>query len=66
MGVHYPHDVLVGSLVGALVGVPLALAAGRAAPLVERARGGPLGPVLGAGPALVGASGESPLETRSP
>lgn len=50
VGVHYPHDVVVGALVGTLVAVPLALVAGRAAPLVGRARSGPLGPVLGDGP----------------
>ncbi|MFC8452660.1 phosphatase PAP2 family protein [Kitasatospora sp. NPDC057223] len=64
VGVHYPHDVLVGALVGTLVGVPLAVAAGRAAPLVDRARGGPLGALLGAGP-VAAAAGGSPLETRS-
>ncbi|WP_035794204.1 phosphatase PAP2 family protein [Kitasatospora mediocidica] len=52
VGVHYPHDVLIGMLVGVLVAIPLAMAAGRAAPLVERARGGALGPFLGAGPAV--------------
>ncbi|AUG80208.1 phosphatase PAP2 family protein [Kitasatospora sp. MMS16-BH015] len=51
VGVHYPHDVAVGALVGVLVGLPLALLAGRAAPLVDRLRGGPLGPFLGTGPA---------------
>lgn len=66
VGVHYPHDVLVGSLVGVLVGVPLALVSGRAAPLVDKARSGPLGALLGAGAAPVGASDEAPVETRSP
>ncbi|GAA1404074.1 hypothetical protein GCM10009639_49720 [Kitasatospora putterlickiae] len=50
VGVHYPHDVLAGALVGLLVAVPLALAAGSAGPWVERARTGPLKPLLGAGP----------------
>ncbi|MER5865419.1 phosphatase PAP2 family protein [Kitasatospora sp. NPDC002040] len=50
VGVHYPHDVLAGALVGILVAVPLALLAARAAPLVDRGRSGPLGPFLGAGP----------------
>ncbi|BFV56778.1 phosphatase PAP2 family protein [Kitasatospora sp. CMC57] len=54
VGAHYPHDVLAGALVGILVAVPLALLAGRAAPWVERARGGPFGPFLGAGPAMAG------------
>nr|WP_202524193.1 phosphatase PAP2 family protein [Kitasatospora sp. SID7827] len=51
VGAHYPHDVLVAALVGILVAAPLALLAGRAAPLVDRLRTGPLGPVLGAGTA---------------
>ncbi|MER5636642.1 phosphatase PAP2 family protein [Kitasatospora sp. NPDC002227] len=51
VGVHYPHDVAVGALVGVLVALPLAVLAGRAAPLVDRLRGGPLGPFLGTGPA---------------
>ncbi|KQV03345.1 MULTISPECIES: phosphatase PAP2 family protein [unclassified Kitasatospora] len=46
IGVHYPHDVVAGALVGILVAIPLALAAARAAPLVDRARSGPLGPML--------------------
>ncbi|MFF8773241.1 phosphatase PAP2 family protein [Kitasatospora sp. NPDC015120] len=50
VGVHYPHDVLAGALVGLVVAVPLALAASGAGPLVERARTGPLRPLLGAGP----------------
>ncbi|WP_327684170.1 phosphatase PAP2 family protein [Kitasatospora sp. NBC_00458] len=58
VGVHYPHDVLAGAVVGVLVAVPLALAAGRAGPLVGRARSGPLRPFLGAG--LVPAGGGRP------
>ncbi|WP_280716224.1 phosphatase PAP2 family protein [Kitasatospora sp. MAP5-34] len=50
IGVHYPHDVVVGALVGILVAIPLALLAARLAPLVDRLRTGPLGPVLGTGP----------------
>ncbi|WP_457031370.1 phosphatase PAP2 family protein [Kitasatospora sp. P5_F3] len=46
IGVHYPHDVVAGALVGILVAIPLALAAARAAPLVDRARSGPFGPML--------------------
>lgn len=53
IGVHYPHDVLVGSLVGILAGVALTPLAGRAAPLVDRARSGPLGALLGAGAGAV-------------
>ncbi|MFB7664665.1 phosphatase PAP2 family protein [Kitasatospora sp. NPDC056138] len=52
VGVHYPHDVAVGALVGVVVGIPLALLAGRLAPLVDRLRSGPLAPVLGAGRAV--------------
>jgi undecaprenyl-diphosphatase len=52
IGVHYPHDVVVGSLVGIAVGVPSAVLAGRAAPLVDRLRGGALGVFLGAGPVM--------------
>ncbi|MGW4384740.1 phosphatase PAP2 family protein [Kitasatospora sp. NPDC004531] len=51
VGAHYPHDVAAGALVGVLVAIPLALLAGRAAPLVGRLRTGPLGPVLGTGAA---------------
>ncbi|MEU2953811.1 phosphatase PAP2 family protein [Streptomyces xanthochromogenes] len=36
VGAHYPHDVVVGLVVGALVGLVLTLAARRAAPFVER------------------------------
>ncbi|WP_329568596.1 phosphatase PAP2 family protein [Kitasatospora sp. NBC_01266] len=49
IGVHYPHDVVVGALIGILVALPLALLAGRAAPLVDRLRGGALGAALGGG-----------------
>ncbi|MCX4746198.1 phosphatase PAP2 family protein [Kitasatospora sp. NBC_01287] len=49
VGVHYPHDVVVGALIGVLVAFPLALLAGRAAPMVERLRGGALGAALGSG-----------------
>lgn len=51
IGVHYPHDVVIGALVGILVAIPLALLAGRAAPLVDKLRSSALGPLLGAGPA---------------
>jgi membrane-associated phospholipid phosphatase len=45
-GVHYPHDVLVGLLVGALVAWPVAFLAPRAAPAVSRLRTTRLGPLL--------------------
>ncbi|MFI6445250.1 phosphatase PAP2 family protein [Kitasatospora sp. NPDC050543] len=67
VGVHYPHDVLVGSLVGVLVAVPLTLLAGRAAPLVARGRGAPtglLGPFLGAGPDTAQPQGEGALQAH--
>lgn len=46
IGVHYPHDVLIGVIVGALVARPLVLHAHRAAPAVERLRGTKLKPLL--------------------
>ncbi|MER6361242.1 phosphatase PAP2 family protein [Kitasatospora sp. NPDC001527] len=61
VGVHYPHDVLAGALVGLAVAVPLALAAGAAGPLVDRARTGPLRPLLGAGPQSVAAPAGRPV-----
>jgi undecaprenyl-diphosphatase len=51
IGVHYPHDVVVGLVVGVMAGVVLGSLAGRFAPLVDRLRGGALGAFLGAGPA---------------
>ncbi|MEU9043940.1 MULTISPECIES: phosphatase PAP2 family protein [unclassified Kitasatospora] len=54
VGVHYPHDVAVGALVGLLVAVVLAPVAGRCGPLVDRMRTGALRPLLGPGvPPLV-------------
>jgi undecaprenyl-diphosphatase len=38
IGVHYPHDVVVALILGALVAWPLALASRRAAPAVARLR----------------------------
>ncbi|MFF7991796.1 phosphatase PAP2 family protein [Kitasatospora xanthocidica] len=49
VGVHYPHDVAVGALVGLLVAVALAPVAGRCGPLVDRMRSGALRPLLGPG-----------------
>jgi undecaprenyl-diphosphatase len=47
VGAHYPHDVLVGALVGSVIAVPTVLAGRRfAAPAVERLRTGPLRPLL--------------------
>jgi membrane-associated phospholipid phosphatase len=46
IGVHYPHDVLIGLLVGALVAWPVSRLAPRAAPAVSRLRGTPLRPLL--------------------
>ncbi|RAJ36779.1 undecaprenyl-diphosphatase [Kitasatospora sp. SolWspMP-SS2h] len=42
VGVHYPHDVLLGALLGTAAGYGLTRLAGRGAPLVERAREGRL------------------------
>ncbi|MFC5666382.1 phosphatase PAP2 family protein [Kitasatospora misakiensis] len=64
VGVHYPHDVLVGAVVGVLVAVPLALAAGRAGPLVAHGRGGALRPVLGTGAAAAVADARRPVGVR--
>ncbi|MDY0811782.1 phosphatase PAP2 family protein [Kitasatospora purpeofusca] len=64
VGVHYPHDVLVGAVVGVLVAVPLVLAAGRAGPLVAHARTGPLRPLLGAGAAAAVAGAGRPVGVR--
>jgi undecaprenyl-diphosphatase len=51
IGVHYPHDVLAAMVVGVAVGLPLALAARRGAPAVERLRGTRwLGPALAQAP----------------
>ncbi|MFJ3204433.1 phosphatase PAP2 family protein [Streptomyces sp. NPDC086989] len=46
VGAHYPHDVVLGVLVGAAVAWPLTLLARRGAPVVERLRGTRLGPLV--------------------
>ncbi|MGW4652687.1 phosphatase PAP2 family protein [Kitasatospora sp. NPDC004289] len=46
VGVHYPHDVLAGALVGSLLGVLLARAARLGAPLVSALRSGRLRPLV--------------------
>ncbi|WP_232666395.1 phosphatase PAP2 family protein [Pseudonocardia sp. TRM90224] len=52
VGVHYPHDVLVGLTIGAVTASALVpLLAPMASPLVQRLRGAPGGGVLGRGPA---------------
>ncbi|GGU44322.1 phosphatase PAP2 family protein [Streptomyces albospinus] len=48
VGAHYPHDVLVGLIVGALVAAVLMPLARRAAPLVERLRDTSLRPLVSA------------------
>ncbi|GAA2822730.1 phosphatase PAP2 family protein [Kitasatospora sp. CM 4170] len=48
VGVHYPHDVVLGALVGTAAGYGLGLLAGRGGGLVERVRGGALERWLGA------------------
>ncbi len=47
IGVHYPHDVLAGVAVGALVAWPLTLAARWGEPVVAHLRAGRLRPLLG-------------------
>ncbi|MFI9062487.1 phosphatase PAP2 family protein [Streptomyces sp. NPDC053429] len=46
VGAHYPHDVVLGLVVGAAVGWCLTVAARRGAPLVERARASRLRPLV--------------------
>ncbi|WP_371645085.1 phosphatase PAP2 family protein [Streptomyces sp. NBC_00597] len=46
VGAHYPHDVVLGVLVGAGIAWPLTLLAGRGGPVVERLRGTPLRPLV--------------------
>ncbi|MFI9319857.1 phosphatase PAP2 family protein [Kitasatospora aureofaciens] len=53
VGVHYPHDVAVGALVGTLVALVLAPLAGRCGPLVDKMRSSALRPLLGPGAAPV-------------
>lgn len=48
VGAHYPHDVLAGLLVGAVVAGAVSVPAGRAAPLVERLRTTRLRPLVAA------------------
>ncbi|MEV0747598.1 phosphatase PAP2 family protein [Streptomyces sp. NPDC050273] len=47
-GAHYPHDVLIGLLTGALVAWPLTLTARRCAPTVVRLRDSRLRPLVAA------------------
>ena len=65
VGAHYPHDVLAGLLVGAVVGFATALLLRRyASPLVAALRTGPLRPLLTAtGPPLNGPSATRPSAT---
>ncbi|MFF8914847.1 phosphatase PAP2 family protein [Streptomyces sp. NPDC015032] len=46
IGVHYPHDVLIGLVAGALVAWPLTIAARRCAPVVVRLSESPLRPLV--------------------
>ncbi|MET7618023.1 phosphatase PAP2 family protein [Streptomyces sp. NPDC005408] len=46
VGVHYPHDVILGLIVGAAVAWPLTVAARRSAPLIDRLRNTPLRPLV--------------------
>lgn len=49
VGVHYPHDVAVGAVVGVVVALLLAPLVRRCGPLVDRMRAGALRPLLGPG-----------------
>ncbi|MQS14552.1 phosphatase PAP2 family protein [Streptomyces kaniharaensis] len=64
VGVHYPHDVAVGALVGIVAAVVLAPLAGRCAPLVDRMRAGALRPLLGPGALPVVIRGQASYEAR--
>lgn len=46
VGAHYPHDVVVGLLVGACIALPLTLAARRTAPYVDKLRNTPMRPLV--------------------
>ncbi|MFF1923617.1 phosphatase PAP2 family protein [Streptomyces sp. NPDC058221] len=46
IGVHYPHDVLIGLVIGALVAWPLTVAARHCAPAVVRLRDSRLRPLV--------------------
>ncbi|MFJ7945674.1 phosphatase PAP2 family protein [Streptomyces sp. NPDC096354] len=48
IGVHYPHDVLIGLATGSLVALPLTVAARRCAPAVARLRASRLRPLVAA------------------
>jgi membrane-associated phospholipid phosphatase len=60
VGAHYPHDVVVGLLVGVLIAWPLTRAAARAAPAVERLRASRLGAYFTATPQEHGYAGAKP------
>ncbi|MFF9642378.1 phosphatase PAP2 family protein [Kitasatospora aureofaciens] len=64
VGVHYPHDVAVGALVGIVVALVLAPLAGRCGPLVDRMRSGALRPLLGPGTAPVATRGYASHRAR--
>ncbi|MFJ9842329.1 phosphatase PAP2 family protein [Kitasatospora sp. NPDC101155] len=64
VGVHYPHDVAVGALVGIVVALVLAPLAGRCGPLVDRMRSGALRPLLGPGAMPVVARGYASHRAR--
>ncbi|MFF2077635.1 phosphatase PAP2 family protein [Kitasatospora sp. NPDC058162] len=64
VGVHYPHDVAVGALVGTLVALALAPLAGRCGPLVDKMRSGALRPLLGPGEPPVVARGYASHRAR--
>jgi undecaprenyl-diphosphatase len=60
VGAHYPHDVVVALLVGVAIAWPLILAAGRAAPAVQRLRASRVGAYVTAKPGTSGYLGAKP------
>ncbi|MEV7596720.1 phosphatase PAP2 family protein [Kitasatospora sp. NPDC089797] len=64
VGVHYPHDVAVGALVGTVVALLLSPLAGRCGPLVDRMRTSALRPLLGPGAPPVVSRGYAPAGAR--
>ncbi|MFJ9697929.1 phosphatase PAP2 family protein [Kitasatospora sp. NPDC101183] len=57
VGVHYPHDVAVGAVMGVVVALLLSPLVRRCAPLVDRMRASALRPLLGPGAQPVAAHG---------
>ncbi|MFE4515070.1 phosphatase PAP2 family protein [Kitasatospora sp. NPDC056783] len=64
VGVHYPHDVAVGALVGILVALLPAPLVARCGPLVDRMRSSALRPLLGPGSLPVATGGYASHRAR--